>query len=390
MDEKLLTALIGEELAGESLGASRRHHWIIEHLEGSEVFAEGITRYALTMSGFRLFEPRNAAALAVEVARSRESAAAGARWLQKVLSSTSAEVRLILEVGGIEVTGPDMTIGDMTLTAGDRLPPSPFTERMIAKAASDSAFQSGVAYIYRTIERTDLWDTKRPRRDLAPDPFEPLRTLAARLAIIGDASPAILRVWSEHLDPDLDACFGTKGWIQPGQDAATPWFPEEVTPDHQPILDRLYALTGPLSKVFDIALRRINLGRRRVSPGDTAIDAAIALEALLGDPNSSADMTYKLRLRCALFLADTLEGRRAISEEVKALYALRSRVAHGGEPKPGAHAVAERGVQIVREVLHKLLEHPVMPNWGEWELAGGNPLSTADPAAAGGSAAPAA
>lgn len=381
MDEKLLTALIAEELAGTSLGAARRYHWIVEHLERSVAFPEGATRYAVSLTGSRPFEPRNAAAQAVDIARGRDSAAAGARWLMKVLSSTSADVRLYLEVGGIEVSGHDVAVGDMTLTAGERLPPSPFTERMIETAGSDSAFQTGVAYIYRTIKRTDLWATKRPRRDRAPDPFEPMRTLAARLAIIGDASPAILRVWSEHVDPDLDACFGTKGWIQPGQDAAAPWYPEEVTPEHQPTLDRLYALTGSFSKVFDIALRRINLGRRRVSPGDTAIDAAIALEALLGDPNSSADMTYKLRLRCALFLAETLDGRRAISEEVKALYALRSKVAHGGEPKEGAQAVAARGVQIVREVLHKLLEHSVMPEWAEWELAGGNPLSSAEKAA---------
>lgn len=385
MNEKLLTALIAEELAGTSMGAARRYHWIVEHLENSEAFPEGATRHAVSLTGSRPFEPRNAAAQAVDIARGRDSAAAGAGWLIKVLSSTTAEARLVLEVGGIEVSGQDVAVGDMTLTAGERLPPSPFTDRMIATAGSDSVFQTGVAYIYRTIERTDLWATKRPRRDRAVDPFEPMRTLAARLAIIGDASPAILRVWSEHVDPDLDACFGTKGWDQPGQDAAAPWYPEEVTPEHQPTLDRLYALTGPFSKVFDIALRRINLGRRRASPGDTAIDAAIALEALLGDPNSSADMTYKLRLRCALFLADTLDGRRVLSEEVKALYALRSKVAHGGEPKDGAHAVAERGVQIVRDVLHKLLEHSVMPSWSEWELAGGNPVLLAKPTACDGS-----
>jgi hypothetical protein len=246
---------------------------------------------------------------------------------------------------------------------------------MFASVAAESLHETGISYIYQDIERTDLWTTERPRRDTRPDPFSSLRVFAARLAIIREASPAVLRVWSEHLDPDLDRVFGMKGWGQPGQDAAAPWYPEEIRPDDVPLLERLYGLTGRHQKVIDIALERINLGRRRVSPGNTAIDAAIALEALLGDPSSTSDMTYKLRLRAALFLADTLEGRRTLSKEVRDLYGLRSKVAHGGEATNGAtHAVAARGVEIVRELLHKLVEQPGgLPDWPDWELAGGDP-----------------
>lgn len=382
MDELVLTALIQDELAATGPRPDRRYQRIADYLGTCAPYATETSRYAATLAGFRRFEPRNAASKAVDVARDRESAAEGARWLIKVLSSARARVRLVVEVGGIEVTGRNLVIGDMTLTPGERLPRTAFSDRMIASASIDSILHPGLAYVYREIERTDLWSTKRPSTDKRSDPFEPLRTFAVRLAIIKEASPAVLRVWSEHLDPDLDVLFGTNGWGQPGHDAATPWYPEEVTPDDQPMLERLYALTGPFAKVIDIALRRINLGRRRVSPGDTAIDAAIALEALLGDPNGNSDMTYKLRLRTALFLADTLDDRRALSNEVRSLYTLRSKVAHGGEPKGDAYGIAARGVQIVREVLHKLIERAAMPEWAEWELAGGDPASLPPMAAA--------
>lgn len=375
MDEGTLTGLIAHELTATDPRSDRRHQRIADYVETWPAYTTGTARYAASLAGYRSFEPRNAAAQAVDVARRRGSALEGARWLIKILAATRATVRLIVEVGGVEVTEKDIVIGDMILTDGTRLPRGAFTDQMVASASPEGVYQTGLAYIYREIERTDLWATKRVAPDKRPDPFEPLRTFAARLAIIGEASPAITRVWSEHLDPDLNVLFGSKGWGQPGQDAAAPWYPQDVTPDDLPMLEKLYGLTGPFAKVIDIALRRINLGRRRVSPGDTAIDAAIALEALLGDPNGNSDMTYKLRLRTALLLADTLAGRRTLSEEVRALYTLRSRVAHGGEPKRDAYVVAARGVQIVREVLHNLVERTDLPDWPEWELAGGDPAS---------------
>ncbi len=374
MEEITLVERIQDELDA-AVGDSSSCKRLAEYVATDIAYAAGQGRYAVKIGGYRQFQPINAALAAFDLARSSGSAAEGARWLIKVLRASSARVRLILEVGGVEVTGPDVILRGMTLTRGSRLPHTETSVRMFASVAAESLHETGISYIYQDIERTDLWTTERPRRDTRPDPFSSLRVFAARLAIIREASPAVLRVWSEHLDPDLDRVFGMKGWGQPGQDAAAPWYPEEIRPDDVPLLERLYGLTGRHQKVIDIALERINLGRRRVSPGNTAIDAAIALEALLGDPSSTSDMTYKLRLRAALFLADTLEGRRTLSKEVRDLYGLRSKVAHGGEATNGAtHAVAARGVEIVRELLHKLVEQPGgLPDWPDWELAGGDP-----------------
>ena len=373
MDEARLTTLIQDELDSSGSGPGLRYQPLADYLQGVSPYGAGVTLYAARLAGGLRFEPRNAAAKAVNVARDRDSAAAGAAWLIKVLAARDARVRLIIEVGGVEVTGRDVKVGAMTLTSPERLPRTPFSERMIATGARDDLYDTGLAYLYQEIDRADLWTPSRPKLD-GPDPFQPLRTLASRLAILRDASPVVLRVWSEHLDPDLDELFGAKGWGQPGQDAAAAWYAEEVTPDDEATLARLYALSGSFAKVIDIALGRINLSRRRISPGDQAIDAAIALEALLGDPGSNSDMTYKLRLRTALFLGKTLDARRSFSKDVRALYALRSKVAHGGDPPKGeAYGVAARGVAIVREVLHALIKRSSMPDWAEWELAGGDP-----------------
>lgn len=373
MDEATLTALIQEELDGARPNPIAPRQRIIDHLETAGVYSSGAARYYTSFAGFRIFEPRHAAGRAVEVARKRASAGEGARWIIKILSATTARVRLIVEIGGIEVTGRPLRFGDITLTSGDHLPRTEVSQRMTASARTESVYDTGVAYAWCEIDRTDIWAVKRPAQDKRPDPFLPLRTLTARLAAIREASPILLRLWSEHIDPDLDELFGTRGWGQPSQDAAGPWYSEEITSEDISTLERLYRLTGPHAKVVDIALRRVNLGRRRISPGDAALDVGIALEALMGDPSSNTDMTYKLRLRTALFLAETLDARRALSEDVSDLYKLRSKVAHGGEPKGDAYSVARRGAEIAREVLHKLIDQPAIPNWAEWELWGGDP-----------------
>lgn len=384
MDEARLEALIQTELDTASAGPGLRYEPLSHYLEGFPPFNAGPNLWARRLAGGMKFGARNAAAKTIEVARKRGSARAGAAWLLKVLAAKTGTVRLVLELGGIEVTGRDVIVQGMTLTSPERLPRTDFAARMVNTANADDAYDTSLAYLYQDIERSELWTRARPQMGDA-DEYASLRKLASRIAILRDASPVVLRVWSEHLDPDLDLLFGMTGWGRPGQDAAAPWYPEPVTPEDQPTLERLYELTGRFSKVVDIALHRINLGRRRISPGEAAIDAAIALEALLGDPEGKQDMTYKLRLRTALFLGDNLANRATVSDEVKALYNLRSKIVHGGEPPKGdLYRIATRGSAIVREVLHKLIDEPALPDWPQWELAGGDPARFAtdtDPSA---------
>ena len=81
--------------------------------------------------------------------------------------------------------------------------------------------------------------------------------------------------------------------------------------------ERYLKMEGPLRRSMDIALDRLNLARRRRSPGDQAIDSGICLEALLGD-DSPQELTYKLKLRAALLLGSTVTERREIREAVGA------------------------------------------------------------------------
>jgi hypothetical protein len=132
--------------------------------------------------------------------------------------------------------------------------------------------------------------------------------------------------------------------------------------------------TGSVRAVMDVALDRLNLARRRRSPGDQAIDASICLEALLGDDNSQ-ELTYKLRLRAALLLGKTLSEREAIRKTVGALYQLRSKVVHGRSHPQGDVASdsrdAIRGLKVCTDAVRAIARLNARPDFAKWELTGG-------------------
>src|SRR5262249_22094734 len=119
---------------------------------------------------------------------------------------------------------------------------------------------------------------------------------------------------------------------------------------------------------------RLNLARRRQSPGNQAIDGGICLEALLGD-ESPQELTYKLRLRAALLLGRTVDERQTIREDVRRFYDLRSKVVHGRvrgakDASRDGH-IALRGLQICTQAVRAIVQRNALPDYGEWELTGG-------------------
>jgi hypothetical protein len=124
------------------------------------------------------------------------------------------------------------------------------------------------------------------------------------------------------------------------------------------------------------ALDRLNLSFRRQTPGDKALDASIALEAALGTADSRGEIKFRLRLRSALLLGGSLDDRRSVWNAVGKLYDLRSAVAHGGrgsKRRPGAADELQAGLEVVAQVIRRLIEIGDVPDWNDIELQGGLP-----------------
>ena len=234
--------------------------------------------------------------------------------------------------------------------------------------------QTGLAYAY-SVSSSNVWATERPKWDV-PYPYVEHRQLADRLSIVPHTGAMITRTFTEILDPDAAKVHVIRSWGAPGQDAAAPYGPSAITKDHEDLLARLFALGGTHGKVIDVALRRLNLARRRMSRGDSAIDTAIALEALLTTPEEKSEIAYRLKLRAALFLETDIAARTAVRSQVNELYALRSEVMHAGTPrKKDPHQIVDLGLDVAQRVVEKIAGLGDLPSWPAWEIAGGDPAA---------------
>jgi hypothetical protein len=159
------------------------------------------------------------------------------------------------------------------------------------------------------------------------------------------------------------------------QHEGLPSFPV-VDVDNEAIerVERYLGLSPSLRPQCELAIERLNLGRRRISAGNKAIEAGICLEALLGS-DSNTEITYKLRLRAALLLSSDLNKRREISKAVNELYNLRSATVHGNSVKTKDvaknNSCAALGLEICGQVLRRIvsLNKAFVPE--DWGLSGG-------------------
>jgi hypothetical protein len=136
------------------------------------------------------------------------------------------------------------------------------------------------------------------------------------------------------------------------------------------------AVVGKARFAIDLALERLNFARQRSFPGDMALDGAIALEALLGD-TSGEEVTYRLRIRAALFLGASHDERERISRTVRDFYGIRSKVAHGrvsardaGGPK--GPEVIDEALELCAQAIRAVCRLGQIPHWADLEL--GRPI----------------
>jgi hypothetical protein len=129
-------------------------------------------------------------------------------------------------------------------------------------------------------------------------------------------------------------------------------------------------------KRFHVAYRRINQCYLREHEDDSVLDAAIALESLLIE-GSQGEITHKLSLRAAALakLGDMCgQGPREVFRNVKKIYGLRSKIAHGdkgaakkdkitiGDVDCKAHEAALRYLRAVMITLSKHSKYLHDPN----------------------------
>lgn len=123
------------------------------------------------------------------------------------------------------------------------------------------------------------------------------------------------------------------------------FLPQSDTPD----LQILYGLlkNASLPDKIKLAIDRVNFASERSNPDDKIIDLMIAAESLFGG-SGTTEVLFKLSMRCAKFLGNTLEERKNINKDIKNAYERRSAIVHGAVLKEKDKPT----IEIVNELNH--------------------------------------
>jgi len=318
------------------------------------------------------FQPNTQARNLLSLAEKRGGEAT-VKWYRKVLTATRADMRVVSEIHGLLVEEAIELSSGVTLLPVKQLSESPQAQALKDQGRSAFEFRQPAAAVVQLRGVEAIQDYQASHKIFLSE-VDKIRRTATAFTLSEKAAPTTGISWAEFDDPDLDAARLGYGWQSPTYDGRQPDWPEQISSDLTGLVEKYLALRGPVAKACDVALARLNLARRRKAAGDQAIEGGVCLEALLAD-STPGDLTYKLKLRTALFLGGTMPQRRSTSALVGRFYSLRGKVVHGQSQgdSAGDRETAELGLVLCLNVLTKIVENASLPNLADLELSGGAP-----------------
>jgi hypothetical protein len=223
----------------------------------------------------------------------RRDAASAVAWFHRLFKIDRADLRMVAAVHGIEVQQP------VSLSNGVRL--LPFA------AGPDSANLRNLARHYRvrlppmdwglafvpTIAVFDMGSitaSTEPNKAANDRAYDALLDAARAFTLIDRGAPGLRGApvvgisWTDFIDPELTfAEVGVSSVSARFEGSPSQFGPVKVDDEAIAWTERYLKMDEQSRRAVGVALDRLNLARRRRSPGDQAIDSSICLEALLGD-----------------------------------------------------------------------------------------------------------
>jgi len=305
-------------------------------------------------------------------------------WLKKVLKLKRAKGLVIQPVWGANITEPIRLGKNIEILPTSKLPESPQLQRIsqfqLGQQMRPYAWQPPSSAIVRrhTIEPVII--PVDVQGELGGGYDRTLDEVRLCLSLVGPCPiiPAIR--WFQFTNPTLVPLNSAIGqYIYHHQELEPMSLPEVDQWDAQKVrklVSSYLRLSGEDLTRVKRALDRFDRSMKRHTHGDTALELAIALEALLGD--ETTELKWRVSLRSALLAAGPIKDRMYRRAVVGALYDIRSHVAHTGEAnkkqsvkgqgKINTGEVIKMGTKVVSEVISSAITRGSLPNWFREEL----------------------
>ncbi|MGB8289465.1 HEPN domain-containing protein [Rhizobium ruizarguesonis] len=295
------------------------------------------------------------------------------RWLHAIFSVEKFVSRQCAELIGVKVVRDYAFANGVQLLPLGNMRPSWHSNQLRYVYEGPRSFlaatPSDVAGMIQKVELTFSTDHNSHRQD-----YSAFSDLALAITAAANAAPVVGTAWGEYEDTDFaDAEFG---WMHtPARHEGRPPQFSTVTleDDHVERINRFLSLSGKVKRACVTAAACLNSARRRVEAGQSAIDLATAFESLLATGDERTEITYRLRLRAALILASDYEGRLEVSNRIRDLYGLRSKIVHGDSVASSTTAdrsTVEWGTQNFSRLLNLVISEGRLPDLKRLELTG--------------------
>ena len=200
------------------------------------------------------------------------------------------------------------------------------------------------------------------------------------LSVVGPSPTRQAVEWFNFEDEDLDYAqyHGGKGWqyydITPSELSTSAKFDPDIAKN---VVSAFYEIKEKKTKDRIInSIKRLNQAMMRSHPGDCAVELSIAFECLFAD--NYGENTYKIGLRVALLIGESLVTKTRIRSIISSLYTARSSVVHNGKAsstlkikghgKHSLHDVVKEGYQICAAAISKIVLMKTIPDWYDIEL----------------------
>lgn len=291
--------------------------------------------------------------------------------LERVLSTKAAPGRWICFVHNVQVAGR-IDLGEgLYLIPLDALPNNSM------KAQAKRFFEPRVGLSLGWFEQPETCAVC----EIPPRPYcgssdqvshddggqERLISACLALAALPGVQPRPMPLWFEYDDADLDR-FTISGFRWNAEFVARSWQQSiRVGDDARRIVAQFEALPAEARSAVQFALRRLNLAKQELSPGDRAIDTCIAIERLLISQDEDR-FTKAFKNRASALAPKDIDG--VPSNEVAAdLYSLRGKVMHGaseGRSNADAKAVA-RGITLAEAIVRAAIAIGGFPSFKKFD-----------------------
>ena len=296
------------------------------------------------------------------------------------LGADSCPYRKLTIVGGVTLEE------EMNLYDGIRLLPLPETDESLSSTYPNLLPDSELRHRFREAvlieeQRTVSPQFIRPDDDSefvtkatsqqAPD-FDP-RTFCLSLSLVTTRHAYISMEWASMSEDEFINLLSGSAYqyvVVQTPELSLPVTASEIA-EAQTVYEKFRNSTTGTQKRLKIPLTRLAVSTdNNRSPLDRIIDLAIALESLYL-PGIKDELLFRLRLRAAKHLEDTVEKRKAIAKTLGVFYEVRSSVAHTGSPPseydtlPDLIGILAATQAVCRRSIRKIVEQGQEPDWSD-------------------------